>query len=685
MIKPNRLIDAKSQYLLQHAYNPVDWYPWCSDAFIKAVEYNKPIFLSIGYSSCHWCHVMEHESFSDEIIAGLLNDAFVCIKVDREERPDIDAAYMEVCQAITGGGGWPLTIIMTPEKLPFFAATYIPSHSRGTLIGLYDLVPEVKRVWSHKHSEIVQSSQKLVQSLKDFQSKETRSHIPSESVVHRAFEQLHKIYDTEAKGFGMEPKFPSPHNYIFLLHYWFTYKNKDALKMVEESLQAMRNGGLFDQLGFGFFRYSTDRYWKVPHFEKMLYDQATLLYAYSEAYAATKNEIYRRTCNEILEFITTSLISDNNAYYASIDADTDGHEGETYLWTKEELVEILGNEPGLWAADNFGISAENENSQIENKIMYNVNEKNGSELMIESPVDYEEKKDTIRKILLNHRRFRPQPTVDKKIVTDWNGLMIAALARSARNLMDSRYENAAVNAAESLLESMVYNSDQLLHTSTDPMLQGFLDDYSFFVWGLLELYLTTYNTDWLDYAVRYNSVVLRDFYDDKSGALHFTSSYHESLITRSVAIHDNAYPSGVSVTLQNQFLLYLITGNVHYEKCALQIVSTIGQNVSESAGYCTNTLAQAHFWLRGAQRVVIAGDPDLQDTKEMVYSLQKAYIPDTVVILKHGTKNEHLQWWNEYTENGAGPMVYICDNEKCLHPLMNNVDMMNVVNRKNTP
>ena len=352
MKNPNKLINEKSPYLLQHAYNPVDWFPWSDEAFEKAKQEDKPIFLSIGYSTCHWCHVMEKESFEDKEVAKLMNDAFVSIKVDREERPDIDGIYMSVCQMITGGGGWPLTIVMTPDKKPFFTGTYFPKHNRFNRIGMMELVPRLKEVWVTKKEEVLKSADEIASSLKK-QNFISDSNEIDESILDKAYDELNKRYDEANGGFGNAPKFPSPHNLLFLLRYWKRKDEPKALEMVEKTLTEMRRGGIYDHIGFGFARYSTDQHWLVPHFEKMLYDQAMLVMAYTETYLATKNKFYKETAKEILEYVLRDMTHPEGGFYSAEDADSEGEEGKFYLWDADELRNVLEKDESDFAIKVF--------------------------------------------------------------------------------------------------------------------------------------------------------------------------------------------------------------------------------------------------------------------------------------------------------------------------------------------
>ncbi|MFZ2197512.1 MAG: thioredoxin domain-containing protein, partial [Thermodesulfovibrionales bacterium] len=434
--RPNRLISEKSPYLLQHAYNQVNWYPWGPEAFEAAQKENKPVFLSIGYSACHWCHVMEKESFEDDEVAGLLNEVFVPVKVDREERPDIDTVYMKVCQLMTGSGGWPLTIIMTPEKKPFFAGTYLPKESHSGRIGMVDLVPRIKKMWVSQSGDIIRLSDEITAALKQEEAGLPGSAL-DESVLQAAYEELCRRFDEQHGGFGTAPKFPTPHNLLFLLRYWKRKKDPKSLRMVEQTLQAMRQGGIYDHVGFGFHRYSTDAVWLVPHFEKMLYDQAMLALAYVDTYLATKKEEYRRTACEICDYVLRDMTDPGGGFYSAEDADSEGVEGKFYVWSYEEISNILDpSEAGL-VIKVFNITKDG------NFIDQTINERPGTNILYldksleqsaaalnMSEQNLRDRLNTALKKLFSFREKLIHPSKDDKVLTDWNGLMIMALART---------------------------------------------------------------------------------------------------------------------------------------------------------------------------------------------------------------------------------------------------------------
>ncbi|MFO7783682.1 MAG: thioredoxin domain-containing protein, partial [Desulfatiglandales bacterium] len=494
--RANSLIHEKSPYLLQHAHNPVDWYGWGEEAFEKARQENKPIFLSIGYSTCHWCHVMEKESFEDPEVAKLLNDVFVSIKVDREERPDLDHVYMTVCRMATGGGGWPLTIIMTPDKKPFFAATYIPKTSRYGRAGMMELIPRVEQVWKTRQQEVLESAAGMTQALHHLETTPTVKEL-NQHTLEKAFQDLSKRFDRTHGGFSSSPKFPTPHNLSFLLRYWKRTGNTEALHMVEKTLQELRWGGIFDQIGYGFHRYSTDKEWLVPHFEKMLYDQAMLALAYLETYQATGNALYRDVAREVFAYVLRDMRSPEGGFYSAEDADSEGVEGKFYLWTEEELREILSKQEADLLIQAFNVEERGNFTEEA------TGELTGANILYPGKDPAGMGAELSRKKLFEARKKRVHPYKDDKILTDWNGLMIAALARGARVLGEEQYALAAIDAARFVLDRMRTPEGRLLHRyrEGDAAITANTDDYAFFIWGLLELYQATFDATHLQTAL----------------------------------------------------------------------------------------------------------------------------------------------------------------------------------------
>ncbi len=668
--KPNRLIREKSPYLLQHAYNPVDWYPWNQEAFEKAKAQDKPVFVSIGYSSCHWCHVMEQESFEDEEVAKLMNKAFICIKVDREERPDLDSAYMAVCQAMGRSCGWPLNIIMSPDKKPFFAASYIPKTGRFGLVGMIDLVSQIEEIWRKRRSDLENLGDDIKRRIETFEKRTQREEL-GKDVLDEAYEKLVLNFDEQNGGFGRAPKFPTPHNLLFLLRYWNRTKQKTALTIVEKTLRAMRLGGIFDQLGFGFHRYSTDAEWLVPHFEKMLYDQALLALAYTEAFQATGAGKFKATAKEVLEYVLRELASPEGGFYAAEDADTEGEEGKFYLWTEEKIRKALAPEDADLAVKLFNVKAIGNYAEA-------VRKRNGAnilhfakpleQLASESQLTLDElivKLGRIQNLLFKARKQRVQPAKDDKILVDWNGLMIAALARASSVFGNPRYLQTAVKAADFIMEKMRGENGTLYHryAKGEKAIEGFLDDYAFLAWGLVEIYEACFEDAYLQASVEVTKTMILRFWDEKDGGFYFTAKDAEHAVPRRKQVYDSALPSGNSVALLNLARLALLTGDSAYEEMTSQIVKVFSEDVKRSPAAHTFLLIGLDFIVGPAYKVILVGDPQEPGMQSMLGALKAAYLPNVVVSMrlpgKAGLSYEKLE---------GKATAYVCRDQICMPP-----------------
>ena len=583
----NRLAKESSPYLLQHKNNPVDWYPWGDEAFQKATELNRPIFLSIGYSTCHWCHVMEDESFEDEQVAQLLNDNFISIKVDREERPEIDHLYMTVCQAMTGKGGWPLTIIMTPDKYPFFAGTYFPKKGRMGRPGMIELLPAIADAWVNKKGELIQSANQIKKYLIDSNNKEIGDQL-NQTILTNTNSQFINRYDKTHGGFGVKPKFPSPHNLIYLLRYHNMSGDKTSLLMVEKTLQEMRLGGIFDHVGFGFHRYSTDREWILPHFEKMLYDQAMLTLAYTEAYQITNNQLYKDTAEEILHYVKRDMTDKRGGFYSAEDADSEGEEGLFYLWTIEEIKNILNNEESELLINTYGLDLE---GNYKDEATGKKTEKNI--LYLKKSISNAKSKNRLNDIskkLYVAREKRIHPLKDDKILTDWNGLMIAAFAKAGDVFNSDDYIQQAEESAQFILKNLTDNNGRLLkrYRNGNAGLDAHLDDYAFFIWGLLELYEATFNVTYLTEAVQLSNIMVEEFWDITNGGFFLGSENSEKLIVRAKTGYDGAMPSGNSVAAMNCSKLNRITGETKWAEISDKIFMTFSNEIQKTpSGYAS--------------------------------------------------------------------------------------------------
>ncbi|MBW2466637.1 MAG: thioredoxin domain-containing protein [Deltaproteobacteria bacterium] len=674
----NRLAQEKSPYLLQHAENPVDWYPWTDEAFALASRVDKPIFLSIGYSTCHWCHVMAHESFEDEQIAELMNEAFVCIKVDREERPDIDNIYMTVCSLMTGGGGWPLTIIMTPDKKPFFAGTYFAKHSAYGRIGMLDMIPRLQELWQTRRKEILQSTENILKVLQEQTRTEPGGEL-DEKILHDAFNDLSNRYDPTYAGFSRAPKFPTPHNITFLLRYWKMTGSDQALAMAEKTLAAMRLGGIYDQVGFGFHRYATDEKWLLPHFEKMLYDQALLAMTYLETYQITGNTLFKETVREIFTYVLRDLTAPEGGFYSAEDADSEGEEGKFYVWTVDELKKILSPEEFDFVLKTYNV-LQDGNFRDEAG-----GEKTGANILHLSKQVSDKKHKEILKKLFTERTKKIHPHKDDKILTDWNGLMIAALAMGARILGISEYQEAASKSAGFIL-SVMWDNEHLLHRYRDgeSAIKGFLTDYAFLVWGLLELYEASFDPQILKEAVRINDLMLDLFWDGTHGGFFLTPDDGETLLIRPIEIYDGALPSGNSIGLANLLRLELLTGRPELGKQANKMIETFAGQLREVPGGYTQFLSGLYSVLSPSSEIVIVGSPQKNDTQKLLSIINRTFLPNTAVHLKDPAgNNKKLAELAPFTENHTAidnmATVYVCRNHTCKSPTCNPEQFMKLL------
>ncbi|MFW9909750.1 MAG: thioredoxin domain-containing protein [Candidatus Thorarchaeota archaeon] len=677
----NHLENEKSPYLLQHVNNPVDWYPWGEEAFEKAKNENKPIFLSIGYSTCHWCHVMAHESFEDDEVAALMNDTFVNIKVDREERPDIDKTYMEVAQMMTGRGGWPLTIIMTPEKEPFYADTYIPKQMRYNRPGLMELIPRIRELWTKDRENILEVITQVKEALSSSPTPSSGRSLSLDD-IENAFESFSKRFDERKGGFGRAPKFPSPHNILFLLRYWKRTGDKWALHMVEKTLSEMRLGGIYDQIGFGFHRYSTDSEWLLPHFEKMLYDQAMLILAYTEAYQATGKTEYAQVVQEIVAYLKRDMLSPEGAFYSAEDADSEGEEGKFYLWTHQEITEALPENQAKIFSKAFNIRPEGNYMDEATREFTGKNiphllqplERVASNIGIECK-EIHHLINEARVNLLERRQARVRPHLDDKILTDWNGLMIAALSKASIAFNSEEYLGLAENAVEFLLQTMTDSNGYLLHRyrDGDAAINGFLDDYAFLIWGLIELYFASFKTEYIEHALRMSNIMLEKFWSSVDGAFNFSSSDSEELLYKQIEAYDGAIPSGNSVALFNFVRLGRMLGDSDFESIAEKIGSRFSETVERSIGGFSMLLAAVDFAIGPTYEVVIAGDPQLNDTQEMIASLAKSYMPNMTILLRGTAKQKEalakLAPYTKYHEPIKGKATaHVCVEQNCKLP-----------------
>jgi uncharacterized protein len=614
---PNRLIDEKSPYLLQHAHNPVQWYPWGDEALRKARQENKPIFLSVGYATCHWCHVMEKETFEDPQAAAALNDAFICIKVDREERPDIDALYMTACQMISGRGGWPLTVFLTPDKKPFFAGTYFPKQGRFGRPGVMELCQQVKALWQNHPQRIEEAAQDLVGHLQQtFVFPSAGEQVLDNALLDEAMDRISRVYDSRHGGFGAAPKFPTPHRLMFLLRCHQRTGKHRILEMVSSTLRAMRLGGLWDHVGYGFHRYATDARWLLPHFEKMLYDQALLAMAYLEAFQVTGERFLRQTATEIFTYVLRDMRDAQGGFYTAEDADSEGEEGKCYVWDQAEFDTIATTEaPGIPWSRIFNLATEGNFSDEASHRRLGVNilhmtrtwEQWAAELG--RPVQQlNDAWEVLRGKFYRRRCNRPAPLKDDKILTDWNGLMIAAFALGSRVLAREDYAQAALQAAQFIHSRLAVSDGGLRHRYRDGQagINGQAGDYAFLIMGLIELYRTTFQTHLLHWALSLQQRLDADFWDSDRGGYFSTAAGSSDLPVRPKEIFDGAMPSANSVALSNLVLLSRLTGNAQWEDRAHRLAQAFAAPVTQQPETFTHFLNGLDLALRPGQEVVTA-------------------------------------------------------------------------------
>ncbi|MDP3704207.1 MAG: thioredoxin domain-containing protein [Candidatus Omnitrophota bacterium] len=672
--KPNRLIHEKSPYLLQHAYNPVDWYPWGEEAFAKARQEQKPIFLSIGYSTCHWCHVMEHESFENPDIAAAMNRWFVSIKVDREEHPDLDQVYMTAVQSLTGHGGWPLSVFLTPELKPFYGGTYFPPERRFNMPGMNDMLPAVAGAWQQKREEIMTSADELTASLQAHLAPPSGRETIAIETLHAAFNQAVGAFDAAHGGFGDAPKFPRSPELSFLLAYWARTGTGQALEMVTTTLDHMSRGGIHDHLGGGFHRYATDAQWLVPHFEKMLYDQALLARTYLEAYRATKRPEYAKTARGIFAYVLRDLTDPGGGFYSAEDADSEGAEGKCYVWTPQEITQVLGSDAGELFNRFYGVTPDGNF------------EHGASILNVEQPLEIfatlkgvepgalAQQLASSRERLLAVRASRVRPHRDDKILTSWNGLMIASLAYGAATLDDPRYLEAARRAADFVLTSLRRDGVLLRrYREGDARYPGTLEDYAFFSYGLLELYEASFDPRYLAEAKALATQMLTRFWDDAQGGFFLRSREESALIVRAKDAHDGATPSGNSMALHVLLRLGRLTGDDRLETAGRRALETFAATVARVPFGFPQLLMAWDFALGPTKEIVIAADSSVPEAAALVRTVRERFLPRAVTLLHPpGNAGAAIEALVPYVKPqgliGGKPAVYVCEQFVCRLP-----------------
>lgn len=684
--KPNRLILEKSPYLRQHAHNPVDWYPWGEEAFAKASAEDKPIFLSIGYSTCHWCHVMERESFEVDSIAGLMNRYFVNIKVDREERPDVDKVYMTALQAMGENGGWPMSMFLTPDRKPFYGGTYFPPESRYGRMGFPELLRRIHDVWDTQRDRVRESAEGLTALLRDIPARQQRSDSLDEGIRALCFEQAVQGYDAKFGGFGGGPKFPRPAVLMFLLRHYHATGDARALTMVEHTLRMMSNGGLYDHLGGGFHRYSVDGEWRVPHFEKMLYDQAQIVSALVDAYQVTHDEFYARIARETLSYVLRDMTDDEGAFYSAEDADSplpdapdEAGEGAFYVWTNKEIERSLGEDAKAftfhYGVEETGNALNDPQHEFTGKnILYVARSMAETAAFVKrGEEDVARSLDRSRSILFDVRAQRPHPHRDDKILTAWNGLMISAFARAAQVLGSREYEHAAVRAAGAVL-SRLYDeqSGTLLRRYRDgeAKFEAHLDDYAFFTQALLDLYETSFDPKHLALARKLTEKQLELFWDGATGGFFDTSGKDTSILVRMKELYEGAEPTGNAVAAMNLFRLSHLTGNIEWRKKAEMTVAACGELLTKAPFTMPLMVSAFTFSTGNVKQIVLAGEPGGEGMQRMLSELHARFRPNKVVRLVSGADLSHEMsaFTIPYTRAGGAATAYVCEDFVCRLP-----------------
>ncbi len=683
--RPNRLVNEKSPYLLQHAYNPVDWFPWGEEAFEKARKEGKVIFLSIGYSTCFWCHQMERHVFENEELAALMNRYFVSIKVDREERPDVDRVYMSALQAMTGGGGWPMSMFLTPDFKPFHGATYIPPEQ------FRKLIDKIHEVWTTDPESIRQPSLKITEFLKQQTIAEGAGAALEKSILAKGFEQFRQTYDRQYAGFGKGPKFPRPVTFNFLLRYYHRFGEKEALQMTLETLRRMAESGMYDHLGGGFHRYSVDGQWRVPHFEKMLYDQAQLVCSYLDAYQITRDEFYASVARETLNYALREMTDKEGAFYSAEDAESandparpqEKEEGAFYVWTKAEIDRLLGKEAAEIFNYVYGVEAGGNALNDPHQVFVNKNI-----LYLAHPVDTAAKRfgkpaaeiarllAESRGKLLAARSNRPQPHLDDKILVSWNGLMISAFARAGRELSEPAYLRAAEKSADFIL-SKLYDpkTKRLLRRFRDgeARYEANLADYAFFTQGLLDLYEAAPETRWLKQAIELTEQQNALFYDQKNGGFFDTTANDATLLFRTKEDYDAAEPTGNSIAVLNLLRLAQMTDNQKWRALAERTLALFSGRLNEFPQAAPQMLAALDYHLDKPKQIIIAGKRGKEDTEKMLREAHARYIPNKIILLADGGEGQqflirYLPFIETVKMRGGKATAYICENYACKLP-----------------
>ena len=671
----NRLILESSPYLLQHAHNPVNWYSWGDEAFAQAKKENKPVLLSVGYSTCHWCHVMEKESFEDLEIAEYLNRHYIAIKVDRERRPDIDGIYMTAVQMLTGGGGWPMTVWLTSERQPFFGGTYFPPRDgdRGARIGFLSLLERLQKAYDQEPERVARAAQEITQRLQQALTPKPGEVLPGAEVLSSAKNYFKKSFDEQYGGFGSVPKFPRSVSLEFLLRYYRHLGDEEALRMVERTLAAMASGGIYDHIGGGFHRYSTDRQWLVPHFEKMLYDNALLVVAYLEGYQATGREDFARIAQEILRYVEREMTAPEGGFYSATDADSEGEEGKFFVWTPKEIEKILGSQKARLFNTYYGVT---EQGNFEGKNILHV-----SRLLAEVAQEFKLKPEKVwadiqeaREALYAARQKRIPPLKDSKILTSWNGLMISAFARAAHVLNKPQYAQQAERATTFILTQMK-KGERLRRSYLDGQAthEGYLDDYAFLAAGLLDLYEATFDPRWLEEAMGLHQVLEKHFWDAKYGGFFMTADDSEVLLAREKPNYDGAEPSGNSAAMLNLLRLHEFTTKDRYRQMAVHSLQAFSAMLTQRPMSVPKMLAVVDFHLDKPKEIIIVKPDSTSTAGPLLAKLRVMFVPNRMLsVVTHGDDQERQQALIPLLEAkvpiGGKVTAYVCEKRVCSLP-----------------
>ena len=668
---PNRLVNETSPYLLQHAHNPVDWYPWGPEALERAAAEDRPIFLSVGYSACHWCHVMERESFENPEIAALMNEGFVCVKVDREERPDIDSIYMAAVQAMTSHGGWPMTVFLTPDGKPFYGGTYFPPEDRRGMAGLPRVLQAVGDAYRDNKGQVIATTESLLQQMRRQSVGERGIEPLTTDVIAQAYAALLPQFDDKYGGLGLQPKFPQPMTFEFLLRYHLRHDDPHALAMVELTLERMAEGGIYDQLRGGFHRYSTDILWLVPHFEKMLYDNALLNRLYLHAYQVTRKPLYRRVVEETLDYVFAEMTSPEGGFYSAQDADSEGQEGKFFVWRPEEVAEALDEADVELFSEYYGVTNDgNFEGRSILSVVGTTAELAGRYGITEDEADV--RLANARETLLRTRSRRVSPERDDKVLTAWNGLMIAAFAEAGAVTRNRAYVAAAERCAAFVLDNMRADG-RLLRTYREgrARLNAYLEDYAFLISGLLSLHEATLDARWMSEAIDLGQSMVDLFWDEASGQFYDTGRDHEELVVRPRDVTDTAIPSGSSMAVDVLLRLAVVTGDQAFERTAATALRSMREIMSRFPSAAGHWLCALDFYLSEAKEIAIVGEVASGATADLSAEIYRNYLPNRVVVGRDEGEHtlDHLPLLEAREMVRGRPTAYVCQNYVCQLPV----------------